>query len=424
MVEEVAFASVSVQAWFSNDETSVQPGTTVGLTLTVYNGSDSEETLTIVPAGATAGWIRMETTLLVVDADAEASILVDVAPPPLPSTATGPTSVELRVVPSSSPDDDVLATLTVLVEPFDRRTITPLQPVQRARRRATYEFMVENHGNALASCRLLLHDPSGRVDGSFDPPAVGIAPGAGSLVQLKARARWELFRRSTRTLDFEIEAQQQGRESATADLSLVQPPTVSATAIERWLAVLAVIGVVVLAWFAVVRPAIDDAAERAVDELVTPTPAVTATAPSTSPTPTPATTSPDAEPPAEVTESSVPSGEPTFFRLSVNAPLTQTVDDTLPIPDGQLFDMTDVRIENPYNDRGLATLLVNGETIFIWSLQNIRGQYFEPRITQVRLQPGDNVTFAVRCDEISDAIRPTCTNAINIGGTAIAVDEV
>jgi len=54
---------------------------------------------------------------------------------------------------------------------------------------------------------------------------------------------------------------------------------------------------------------------------------------------------------------STPAGEPTFFRLSVDAPITQTVDDTRTIPDGQLFDMTDVRIENPFNDSGVATLI-------------------------------------------------------------------
>ena len=115
-------------------------------------------------------------------------------------------------------------------------------------------------------------------------------------------------------------------------------------------------------------------------------------------------------------------GEPTFFRLSVAPPLTQTADQSSTMPDGELFDMTDVRIENPFNDKGVATLLVNGEQVFIWSLDNIRGQLFEPRITPIRLQPGDNVTFSVRCDEIGDATRSTCTNAINIGGIALELD--
>ncbi len=81
-----------------------------------------------------------------------------------------------------------------------------------------------------------------------------------------------------------------------------------------------------------------------------------------------------------------------------------------------MFDLTDLRVENPFDDRGVATLLVNTEPIFIWSLENVRGVWFEPRITPIRLDPGDNVTFSVRCDEIGDASRSTCTTALNMGG--------
>ena len=112
----------------------------------------------------------------------------------------------------------------VVVEPFDDCRIVALQPIQRARRRATYEFMVENHGNTVASCRLHLIDSSDRVDGDFDPPAVGVAPGAASLVRLKARAHRGGLRHHSRTLDFDIEAARQvmghiGLDPATSDLA-------------------------------------------------------------------------------------------------------------------------------------------------------------------------------------------------------------
>jgi hypothetical protein len=54
-------------------------------------------------------------------------------------------------------------------------------------------------------------------------------------------------------------------------------------------------------------------------------------------------------------------------------------------------------------------------------LDNVRGSVFEPRITPIRLDPGDNVTFSVRCDEIGDTTRTTCTNALNIVG--VSIDE-
>jgi hypothetical protein len=417
---------VSLQAWFSGDQVAVDPGATLTAPLTVHNSGDEADSYTIVPAGPTASWIRLTTTHLTVPAGGQEVIDVEVAPPTLPNTTAGPTTVAVRIIPDSEPVDDLVADTTVLVRTFEERAILPLQPVQRARRRATYEFMVENHGNGLASCRLLLHDASGRVDGAFDPPAVGIAPGGANLVQLKVRAKRGVFRRTTRTLDFEIEAHQQGVDPATAALALVQPPTIPGAAIGRVLTVAAIIAAGALAWFGVVRPEIRDAADRAVDDRIdevvsddTAPESAVVSAPDSAPV-TSVEAADDSVPEAVVT----PEGEPTFFRLSVDAPLTQTVDDTQTIPDGQQFDMTDVRIENPYNDSGVATLLVNGESVFIWSLDNVRGQYFEPRITQVRLQPGDNVTFAVRCDAISDATRAACANSINIGGTAIPVDEV
>jgi hypothetical protein len=266
--------------------------------------------------------------------------------------------------------------------------------------------MVENHGNTVASCRLHLVDPTDRVDGDFDPPAVGVAPGAANLVRLKTRAHRGGFRRHARTLDFEIEAGRQGHAPVTAKLIMVQSPTIPAGTLARAAGAVAILGALVLAWFGLVKPTIEDAvAEEAASQVVS-------TVPAGQPDPTP-DESDDPDPGGEPT---VTAGEPSFFRLEVAAPLTQAASESTTMPDGEIFDMTDVRIENPYNDTGVATLLVNDQQVFIWSLDNVRGSFFEPRITPIRLAPGDNVAFSVRCDEIGDASRPTCTTAVNVGG--------
>jgi hypothetical protein len=304
-----------------------------------------------------------------------------------------------------------VAETTITIAPFDDCRIVPLQPIQRARHRATYEFMVENHGNTVASCRLHLIDPTNRVDGDFDPPAVGVAPGAASLVRLKVRAQRGRFRRASRTLEFEVEAGRQGHAPITQPMALVQSPTVPAEALARAAVALVVGGGLVLAWFGLVRPAIDDAvAEEVARQTVTTSPDSTQ-----GDEPVPTTT------PGVPVESAA-AGTPSFFRLAVEAPLTQTADQSTTMTAGERFDMTDVRIENPFGDRGVATLLVNGEQVFIWSLENVRGSVFEPRITPIRLQPGDIVAFSVRCDEIGDPNRSTCTNAVNVGGEASAAD--
>jgi hypothetical protein len=399
---------VSVHAWFSNDEVSIAPGDTLTLPLTVHNLGDETASYTIVPAGLTASWTTITPGNLTLFGGSQAVVDVTVAPPALSSTTAGPTAIAIRVIPLGDSDDAVVAEATLIVEPFDDCRIVPLQPIQRTRHRATYEFMVENHGNTVASCRLHLIDPSERIDGDFDPPAVGVGPGSATLVRLKARASRGGFRRSTRTLDFEVEAGRQGFAPVTAPMALVQSPTIPAAVIARTAGILALVAAVVLAWFAVVKPTIEDAAadqvDRRLDELAP-------SEPSGSGTETPTDTAS-----ANDDDATQDAGTSQFIRLAVDAPLTQTADQSTTLPAGAVFDVTDIRVENPYSDRGVATLLVNSEPLFIWSLENIRGSVFEPRITPIRLDAGDNLTFSVRCDEIGDTSRSTCTNALNIVG--------
>lgn len=403
---------VSVHAWFSNDEMSLAPGGSLTLPLTIHNLGDETESYTIVPAGLTASWTTIVPGNLTLFGGSQDVIDVTIAPPALPSTTSGPTAISIRVIPLGESDDAIVAEATLVIEPFDDCRIVALQPIQRARRRATYEFMVENHGNTVSSCRLHLVDPSERMDGDFDPPAVGVGPGSATLVRLKARATRGGFRRATRTLDFEIEAARQGLDPVVTPMSLVQSPTIPGAVLARAAAVIALLAAAVLAWFAVVKPTIEDAAADQVDrrlEVFTfqdssdggPDVVTSTTQPSTDGT-------------------SDSAGIPTFIRLEVDAPGTQTADQSTTLADGAGFEMTDVRVENANGDRGTATLLVNTEPLFIWSLENVRGSLFEPRITPIRLQAGDNITFSVKCDEIGDTSSATCSNAVNIGGLTIA----
>ena len=43
---------------------------------------------------------------------------------------------------------------------------------------------------------------------------------------------------------------------------------------------------------------------------------------------------------------------------------------------------------------------------------------------RIRLEPGDNLTFSVRCDVVGDPALGTCFDAVNIGGRSIEIDEI
>lgn len=412
---------MSVQAWFSNDDVEVDPGSSVTLKLSIQNLGDGTESYTIVPSGLTADWVAVDRGNLTLFGGSLDVVDVTIAPPKLPTTTAGPTVIGVRIIPAGAPDDTIVAETTLGIRPFDDRRIVALQPVIRARRRANYEFMVENHGNGLASCRVRLIDPTNRIDGSFDPPAVGVAPGGASLVRLKAKAKRGGFRRALRTLDFEVEAEQPGHEPTAESLSLVQPSTISMASVAKMLGALALIAAVIGAWFGVIRPELRDAAADRVDERLAEFDAAVDQIAAESGTESPVTTLAGVEGAGRPV---LDEGEPDFFRLGVTPAALETTDKTYTVPDGILFDLTDVRIENANNDTGRAKLLINGEETYVWSLANIRGQLFEPSLTQIRLQPADNVTFEVRCDTVGDPAVGTCANAINVKGLRIEVDQI
>ena len=408
---------MSVQAWFSNDEVELDAGSPATLTLSIQNVGEATANYTIVPSGFTANWITLGRCNLTLFAGSIDTVEVSVTPPRLPTTSAGPTIIGVRVFSVDDPAAAENVETTLDIQPFDDRRIVALHPVARARRRSNFDFMVENHGNGLASCRLRLVDPSGRIGGTFDPPAVGVAPGGSSLVRFRAKAGG-LVRRHLRTLNFEIEAEQPGHNPSASDFTLIQPPTISVGTIAKFVGVLALLGGLVATWFGAIKPAIEDATTIAVNEEVAGFQQTLDELGADINLAADATETTGTTPVALETEA----GTPSFQRLSASPALAGTESDSFSIGEGQQFDLTDVRIENNNDDSGRASLAVNGDEIYVWSLDNVRGSLFEPRITPLRLQAGDNVTLTVRCDNVGSPVVGTCESAVNLSGRTLDSD--
>jgi hypothetical protein len=406
---------VSVQVWFSQEEISVRPGEATSLSLAVENVGDHTQSYTVIPAGLTAAWTTVTRPNITLFGGSRDVVEVVVRPPAIHSTTAGPTALAVRVIPQDDPDESIVAETIIVVLPFDDRRVTTLQPVQRARHRATYEFMVENHGNNLASCRLHLVDASNRVDGSFDPPAVGVAPGSASLVRLNLKAQRGFFRRAERQLDFEIEATEPDHDPAAGRATLIQPPTISGRSVARALGLAVAIAAIVGAWFGVVRPELRDAASDAVDDRLDELPL--ASGPDVS---VPESTVPVDEPQeggeadAVVTE---PLGEPVAYRIAVDVGIANSRSESVSIPPDSRFHLTDVVPQNPNGDLGTAQLLRNGDILYEWDLGSMTSaNEFQPRITPIPFEPSDNIVLAVDCEVAGETTGTGCQISVLLGG--------
>lgn len=405
-----------VQGRFNISEAAVEPGSRLVVALLVTNLGNTTESFVLAPTGMAAGWTNIRPAYITLFGGSSESVDVEVLAPRLPSTTAGPTALGVRIVPQADPDDVVTTEMTLHVAATHDRRLTVLQPAVRSRRRATFEVMIENLGNAQASCRMHLAEPTSRLDGDFDPPAVGVEPGGSSLVRVKVRARRNQWERRSRSIPFAIEADQQGIATVSADATFVQAPVLPERLWTRLAGVVAVGAVLAGLWFGVITPEIRRAAERAVADL--PAPSITV-----APGP-----GPEASVPAITVVPTIAPvgdlGEPFSSSLPSGAKVSEQSTQTYTVPEGSALLVTQFIVQNPFGDEGSAVLRL-GTIPFEYDLANLDGvDANQGFVDPVQLNPGDTITFVVTCAAIGRAGAETCSPSATVIGRMLAADDV
>jgi len=396
---------MAAQAWFSRGDVDVTPGTVAVLQLTVVNLGDTTDTFVLTTAGMAAGWSTVNPATLTLFGGTQQIVDIEVFPPLLPSTTAGPTSLSIRIIPQSDPDDVRSAETTLnIAGSFDRR-LDVLQPALRGRRSATYEMMLENRGNTQASCRLHLIDSSGRVEAEFDPPAAGVEPGGSTLIRMKVRTTGFQWERRARTIPFRIDADQPGSPTATSNATFVQTPMVPERLFGRIVGLVTVVAVVLAGWFGVVKPAIRDAADTAVREAV---PETTTTIASTIDSQTGVTVQPTVPQEEEGTIINIP--------LSVSVPVGQSDTAVYKVPAGQRLRVTDVIVQNPNSDQGSLLILRGDVPLFTFNLAAFFGDVSAPLVTPIELLAGEELIVQVTCTSQGDQTLTTCFQNVFASG--------
>ncbi len=414
----VSVPRMAVQGWFHTTEAAVEPGGSTTIALMVTNLGEDVEHFALSPTGMAAGWTTIRPAHLTLFGGAQQSVDVEIAPPRLPGTTSGPTSLGVRIVPTGNPDEVAHADITLEVAPtFDRR-ITVLQPAMRSTRRATFELMVENHGNVQASCRLHLIEPTGRLDGDFEPPAVGVEPGGSALVRLRTRTSRRQWERRAVSIPFRVEADQTGAPTASADATFIQAPVVPERLGTRVGVAVAGAAALAGAWVGLVRPEIERAAVDAVASLPPPTTAPDGVVPDPAAVGTPPTS---LAPPVGATPATT--GRPFSASLPSGGAQFQQSVQTYTVPAGSRLLVTQFIVQNPYGDEGTAVLRI-GTIPFEYDLVNLDGidanqGFLEP----LELDEGATITFEVTCGTIGRTGAAACSSSATVIGRLVDRDD-
>jgi hypothetical protein len=374
------------------------PGGSVTYELRVRNTGTVVDELTFEALGDGAGWIRVEPAVLPLFPGVEETVRVTVAPPYAASTPVGPLVFGVRAVSREDPGGSAVAEATVDVGAFRELFVELVPRTARGRRRGSTDLALDNRGNAPVDVRFRGLDADGTLDVEVEPPAVTADPGTATFAGVVVRPRKRFARGPSKTLPFQVVADgEDGTEPLVVDGTMVQEAL-----LPKWLlrALALVVLLALLAiplWFAFLRPSIESTAKEAAQDEVQAALAAGgggsgAGGGGTSTTPTTTTTVPDAR--AET-------GEPNAVRLTADANPGASANDAFTVPDGRVFRLTDIVLQNPQGDTGRLEVRRGDDVLLTLALQNFRDVDYH-FVAPIVFEAGQQLELSLACQAVTD----------------------
>ncbi|MFD8059620.1 hydrolytic protein [Streptomyces cyaneofuscatus] len=441
---------------------TVSPGGTATTTLTVRNDGDIVEAYTLEVVGDCAAWSTVEPARVSLYPGTSETVTLTFTPPRSHEVKAGETPLAVRVLPAEHPESVVVPEGTVTVEPFHELR-TELEP--RRRRGwlgARFRTAVQNKGNTPVDVAFTGKQAGEELRLGFTPGQKRLEPGESAEMRLKVRAAKLIWFGEPVSWPFEVEAAEAvapveaveaeagGKEPVRpepAQPEPVRPEPVPGEFLQlpvlpKWLLiVLAALLALLLAWFALVRPAVKSTAKQAATEAAQEE-AARGGQQQGSPTPggpdSPGGnqgqgTGPDAPgttggnggsgtgPGAGTGPGGTGGGGTEQSSATIDVETNAGIEGvgTYKVPAGKVFGITDIVVANFQGDEGVLTISFGERKITTIALETFRNQDYH-WVTPIQVPENATVTAAVTCAKPGTPATGTqasgCHQVINVSG--------
>lgn len=384
---------------------TVEPGAEVVCTVTVRNTGTVVDEFRLSVVGDPARWSSVEPYVVSLLPGAEGTAEIRFRPPRSSDTRAAAMPFGLRVTSREDPGGSTVEEGTVEVTPFSDNFAELIPRTARGRLSADYDLAFDNRGNTKTNATLTAVDPDNALTFDFDPAAMVADPNTAAFAKLRAKPRQRFLRGPARTHTFQVTVAPNGAPPLVTDGTLLQEGLIPKWAPKALLA-LAALG---LAWLALVRPAVDDAAEEALKgplaeqgaKIADLEQAVTGTTTAAVATETTATT----------TTTAPTLGDPFDRRLAVDGKGNPRA--SFKVEDGKTLSLTDIVLQNPAGDTGILEIRRGDGIILRVNLANFRDLDYH-FVSAVVFRAGDEAVLSVQCANPNPG--PNCTPAAYVTG--------
>ncbi|THA29321.1 hydrolytic protein [Streptomyces sp. A1277] len=423
---------------------TVSPGAEATTALTVRNDGDIVEAYTLEVVGDCAAWTTVEPARVSLYPGTSETVTVRLAPPRSHEVRAGEVPLGVRVLPAEHPESVAVPEMTVVVEPF-RELRARLEP---GRRRgwlgARFRISVQNRGNAPTDVALSGKQAGEELRLAFTPERRRLEPGESAEAGLRVRARKLIWFGAPASWPFEVVAAEAESEGAGVEDGQPARPEplpgefAQLPLLPKWLLiVLAAILALLVAWFALVRPAVRSTAKEAGAKAAQeenreprqPGAATGGTADGGQGQPRSqgegGTTGADGTGGAGTGGSGSTGGAGGANALQSS----ETIDvqtragarraGTYVVPEGKTFGVTDIVVANFQGDEGLLTISFGKRKITTIALETFRNQDYH-WVTPIQIPEKAAVTVSVTCSKPGTPATGTqatgCHQVLNVSG--------
>jgi hypothetical protein len=262
---------VGVIATLRPSAVSVVPGQEATCELRLRNTGTIVDQFSVEVLGDAAGWATAEPDQISLFPDDEGLVTLRFRPPRTGEVVAGQLVFGVKASSGQEPDSSVVEEGTIEVLPFAEVTAELIPRTTRGRRGAVHELAVDNRGNAPVTAAVSAVDDGDQLLFDVAEPTVSADADTATFVRIKVRPKKRFRRGPNQTRPFNVVVEPEGGTPILLPASFLQEPTVPKWLPRALLIALAALLLLVLLWYALLRPTIRSAAKEAVrDEQTTP----------------------------------------------------------------------------------------------------------------------------------------------------------
>ena len=343
---------MAATATLASKAVTVTPGGEASCEVRVRNSGTVVDQFTLEVLGDASAWAIVEPAVIPLFPGAEAVARVKFKPPKSSSVQARAIPFAVRVRSREDARASLVEEGVVEVGPFNDTFAELIPRTAKGSSRARAQLALDNRGNVRINARLTAADPDRKLNFVITPPALTAEPGTAGFASIRLSPRQRFLTGPPKLNPYKVHVHQDGLPTITVDGSMQQEALIPRWLLPALIGLLALLILLTILWFTLLKPAISSAATQAV------APQASAAQSAAARASTAASNAAQKAPSGGggATGPNPVGGDPWSARLAIGTG-ARPLETSITVPQGGGLAVTDLVFENPNGNSGTVYLV-------------------------------------------------------------------